>query len=211
MDSKDDDIEKQMSLIENLFNYNESIVKQKINVNEESSVESLYNIIFEYYNDRIDYDSTYFDPYAYVNDMNENILESDNVNDMELLNHFNNYISKLIDGDITEVESIISVYKLIKFYYSERIIPESKYFDSYAFKNNLNEILDELDVSDMSETESESETDTESESETTSNVQIDPYLSRFINYSDNDDILLYKKSKNHINNLEKFINVNKFY
>ena len=143
--------------------------------------------------------------------MNENILESDNVNDIELLNHFNNYISKLIDGDITEVESIISVYKLIKFYYSERIIPESKYFDSYAFKNNLNEILDELDVSDMSETESESETDTESESETTSNVQIDPYLSRFINYSDNDDILLYKKSKNHINNLEKFININKFY
>ena len=195
MSSNDDNIEKQISLIENIYNYIESITSNKINVNEESTLESLSNIIIEYYNERIDYDSYYFDPYAYVNDMNENILEDENIDKIKLLIHFNDYIGKIIDGDNNENDSIQSVYKLIKFYYFDRILPESNNFDSYAFKNDLNSIIEELDISDVSDSEmseSESETETE-ETNTKEEIIIDPYLDKFINYSKNDDILLYKK------------------
>jgi hypothetical protein len=211
MSSNDDNIEKQMSLIENIYNYIESITTYKINVDEESSLESLSNIIIEYYNERIDYDSYYFDPYAYVNDMNENILEDENIDKIKLLLHFNDYVSKVIDGDNTEHESIESLYKLIKFYYNDRILPESNYFDSYAFKNDLNSVIEELDISDISDSEiSESESETE-ETNNKEEIITDPYLDKFINYSKNDDILLYKKKDYHINNLEKFLNINKVY
>ena len=212
MSSNDDNIEKQISLIENIYNYIESITSNKINVNEESTLESLSNIIIEYYNERIDYDSYYFDPYAYVNDMNENILEDENIDKIKLLIHFNDYIGKIIDGDNNENDSIQSVYKLIKFYYFDRILPESNNFDSYAFKNDLNSIIEELDISDVSDSEmseSESETETE-ETNTKEEIIIDPYLDKFINYSKNDDILLYKKEY-YINNLEKFLDMNKVY
>mgnify|MGYP001399375642 CR=1 FL=1 len=208
MNSNDDNIEKQMSLIENIYNYIESITNNKIDVDDESSMESLYNIIVEYYNERIDYDSNYFDPYAYVNDMNENILEDEDIDYIKLLLHFNNYICKLLDGDIIEHESIESVYKMIKFYYNDRILPESKYFDSYAFKNELNEVIDELDISDVSDSDISQSSESESEDK---EIVLDPYLDKFINYSKNEDILLYKEKEYHINNLEKFLNFNKFY
>ena len=211
MNSNDDNIEKQMSLIENIYNYIESITKNKIDINDESSLESLYSIIIEYYNERIDYDSHYFDPYAYVNDMNENIHENEEIDKIKLLLHFNNYISKLIDGDITEYESIESVYKMIKFYYNDRILPESKYFDSYAFKNDLNEVIEELDISDISDSDISQSSDSESESDDKGEITLDPYMLKFINNSQNEDILLYKEKEYHINNLEKFLNFNKFY
>ena len=211
MSSNDDNIEKQISLIENIYNYIESITSNKINVDEESTLESLSNIIIEYYNERIDYDSYYFDPYAYVNDMNENILEDENIDKIKLLIHFNDYIGKIIDGDNSENDSIQSVYKLIKFYYFDRILPESNNFDSYAFKNDLNSIIEELDISDVSDSEmSESESETEEESNK-EEIITDPYLDKFINYSENNDILLYKKKEYYINNLEKFLDMNKVY
>ena len=211
MSSNDDNIEKQISLIENIYNYIESITSNKINVDEESTLESLTNIIIEYYNERIDYDSYYFDPYAYVNDMNENILEDENIDKIKLLIHFNDYIGKIIDGDNSENDSIQSVYKLIKFYYFDRILPESNNFDSYAFKNDLNSIIEELDISDVSDSEmSESESETEEESNK-EEIITDPYLDNFINNSENNDILLYKKKEYYINNLEKFLDINKVY
>ena len=211
MTSSDGNIDKQISLIENIYNYIESITKNKINVIEESSIESLYSIIIEYYNERIDYDSNYFDPYAYVNDMNENILESEEIDRIKLLLHFNDYMSKLMNGDITEQESIESVYKLIKFYYYERVIPESNYFDSYAFKNNLNVIMEELDVSDISDSDISSESETEEETNTTQEIIKDPFIDKFIHGSKNDDILLYKEKVYHIENLKRFLNINKVY
>lgn len=211
MTSIDGNIDNQISLIENIYNYIESITKNKINVIEESSIESLYSIIIEYYNERIDYDSNYFDPYAYVNDMNENILESEEIDRIKLLLHFNDYMSKLMNGDITEQESIESVYKLIKFYYYERVIPESNYFDSYAFKNNLNIIMEELDVSDISDSDISSESETEEETNTTQEIIKDPFIDKFIHDSKNDDILLYKEKVYHIENLKKFLNINKVY
>ena len=209
MDSNDNNIEKQMSLIENIFNYIESITNNKIDVDDESSMESLYSIIIEYYNERIDYDSNYFDPYAYVNDMNENILEDEEIDTIQLLIHFNNYLSKLMDGDITEYESIESVYKMIKFYYNDRIIPDSKYFDSYAFKNDLNEVIVELDISDVSDSEESELSESDLETNEKEEILVDPYLEKFINNSQNDDILLYGKKKEYVNNLEKFLNINK--
>tara|TARA_B100001121_G_scaffold309769_1_gene337832 strand:+ start:1748 stop:2383 length:636 start_codon:yes stop_codon:yes gene_type:complete len=211
MDSNDNNIEKQMSLIENIFNYIESITNNKIDVDDESSMESLYSIIIEYYNERIDYDSNYFDPYAYVNDMNENILEDEEIDTIQLLIHFNNYLSKLMDGDITEYESIESVYKMIKFYYNDRIIPDSKYFDSYAFKNDLNEVIVELDISDVSDSEESELSESDLETNEKEEILVDPYLEKFINNSQNDDILLYGKKKEYVNNLEKFLNINKIY
>ena len=211
MDSNDNNIEKQMSLIENIFNYIESITNNKIDVDDESSMKSLYSIIIEYYNERVDYDSNYFDPYAYVNDMNENILEDEEIDTIQLLIHFNNYLSKLMDGDITEYESIESVYKMIKFYYNDRIIPDSKYFDSYAFKNDLNEVIVELDISDVSDSEESELSESDLETNEKEEILVDPYLEKFINDSQNDDILLYGKKKEYVNNLEKFLNINKIY
>ena len=211
MDANDNNIQKQMSLIENIFNYIESITNNKIDVDDESSMKSLYSIIIEYYNERVDYDSNYFDPYAYVNDMNENILEDEEIDTIQLLIHFNNYLSKLMDGDITEYESIESVYKMIKFYYNDRIIPDSKYFDSYAFKNDLNEVIVELDISDVSDSEESELSESDLETNEKEEILVDPYLEKFINDSQNDDILLYGKKKEYVNNLEKFLNINKIY
>lgn len=204
MDIEEDNIENKMSLIENIYNYVEDIINNKIEFTDNTTKCSLEKIIKEYYTERNDYDSQYFDPYAYVNDMNEDILENDKINLTELFVHFNSYLCKIIDGEISEYESLESIYKLIKFYYNERILPESYYFDSYAFKNNLNDILDELDISE-SEYESDSSEDEEEEDD------IDPYLSMFINESNNDDILLYQKNNNFVSKLEHFLSLNKYY
>lgn len=215
-ESLEDSINKKISLIENLFNYIERIIKNKFDTKDDTTIQSLNKIIFEYYNERIDYNSDYFDPYAYVNDMNEDILESDDTGDYKLLDHFNSYLGNVLDGEITEAYTIDSIYLIIKFYYNERCKPESDYFDSFAFINDLNDVLDDLGVSDMSDSESSdngesSESETESESEEEPEVKVDPFLSKFINESDNIDILLYQKNNKYIGKLEKFLNINKYY
>jgi hypothetical protein len=218
--SIEDSIDKKISLIENLFNYIEGIIKNKFDTVDESTIKSLNKIIYQYYNERIDYNSDYFDTYAYVNDMNEDILESDDIGDYILLDHFNNYIGNVLDGEITEAKTIDSIYLMIKFYYNERCLPTSDYFDSYAFTNDLNEVLDDLGVSDISESESsepesepepEPESEPEPEPEPEPEVKVDPFLSKFINENDNSDILLYQKNNKYVGKLEKFLNINKYY
>jgi len=209
MESNDDNIDKQISLIENIFNYIESIIKKKIKMSDESSTDSLYKIIIEYYSERMDYDSEYFDPFAYVNDMNENILETEDIDNIKVLEHFNNYIEKVIDGDISEYDTIISLYRIIKFYYSERVLTLSKYFDSYAFINDLNDVLEELEVSEMSDSEmSEDSSESEEENGVT---EVDPYLSKFIKKSNNEDILLYQRDNKYIHKLDLFLKSSKDY
>ena len=217
MDLSEDNIDTKISLIENLLNYIEGVIKGKYNDDNNSNEISLRTIILEYYNERIDYDSNYFDPYAFINDENDDILKVE-VDDIKLFSHFHSYLIKVIDGDITDTETIESLYNMIKVYYKERVNPLSKYFDSFAFNNDLNEIMDELNVSESesmdtsgSEAEtSESEMETESE-EINDPMEIDPFLSKFINGSENDDILLYQMNDKPVSKLENFLNINNYY
>ena len=221
MNFSDDNIDTKISLIENLFNYMEGIIKGKYKDDNNSNEISLGTVILEYYNERIDYDSNYFDPYAYINDENENMLENeDNIDNLTLINHFYSYLMKVIDGDINDIETINSLYRMIKIYYNDRIEPISKYFDSYAFTHNLNDIIEELDISDSesihsesihSESESESESDGETSTEENENIPIDPLLSKFINSSENEDILLYQKNNKYVSKLDNFLNINNYY
>ena len=229
MNSNDGDIEKEISLIENFYKYLKFINKNQENITNHSTGNSIYGILIEYYNERIDYDSDYFDPYAYVNDMNDDILEREELDTFYLIQHFIDYLTKIIKGDNTELATIDSLYRIIKFYYHQRIILQSNYFDSYAYTNDLNDVLQDLDISDLSEiesesedenasqsnemnTESESSSDSESEPEDVEIKLVDPYLSTFV---DNDvnksDILLYQVNSKPIEKLEHFLNLNKFY
>ena len=157
MNSNDGDIEKEISLIENFYKYLKFINKNQGNITNHSTGNSIYGILIEYYNERMDYDSDYFDPYAYVNDMNDDILERDELDTFYLIQHFIDYLTKIIKGEITELTTIDSLYRIIKFYYHQRIIMQSNYFDSYAYANDLNDVMQDLDISDLSEIESESE------------------------------------------------------
>ena len=229
MNSNDGDIEKEISLIENFYKYLKFINKNQENITNHSTGNSIYGILIEYYNERIDYDSDYFDPYAYVNDMNDDILEREELDTFYLIQHFIDYLTKIMKGDNTELATIDSLYRIIKFYYHQRIILQSNYFDSYAYTNDLNDVLQDLDISDLSEiesesedenasqsnemnTESESSSDSESEPEDVEIKLVDPYLSTFV---DNDvnksDILLYQVNSKPIEKLEHFLNLNKFY
>ena len=170
MDLSEDNIDTKISLIENLLNYIEGNIKGKYDNDDNSNEISLRTIILEYYNERIDYDSNYFDPYAYINEENEDILQVE-VDDIKLFSHFHSYLIRVIDGDITDMDTIDSLYKMIKVYYKERVNPVSKYFDSFAFTNDLNDIMYELNVSESSCSEMETET---SESETESEEVNEP-------------------------------------
>lgn len=216
MDLSEDNIDTKISLIENLLNYIEGNIKGKYNEDDNSNKISLRTIILEYYNERIDYDSNYFDPYAFINDENDDLLKEE-VDNVKLFSHFHSYLIKVIDGEITDTETIDSLYNMIKVYYRERVNPVSKYFDSFAFTNDLNDIMYELNVSESELSESEMETET-SESETESEseeindpMEIDPFLSKFINGSKNDDILLYKNNNKPISKLENFLDINNYY
>ena len=222
MSSENNNIEGKMLLIENIYNYIEDIINNKIEYKHDSTINSLKNIIFKYYTERYDYDSNYFDPYAYVNDMNENILDDKDINYNKLFKHFNNYVSKIIDGEITELESLKSIFRIIKFYYNERYDNKSKYFDMYAFNRNLNNVLDELEYFYMSDSEysnseleiSDSEYESTTEEETDEeDDEIDPYLLMFMDESknNNDDVFLYNKSIKPINKLNHFLELNKYY
>ena len=233
MNSNDGDIEKEISLIENFYKYLKFINKNQENITNHSTGNSIYGILIEYYNERMDYDSDYFDPYAYVNDMNDDILEKEEIDTFYLIQHFINYLTKIINGEITELTTIDSLYRIIKFYYHQRIILQSNYFDSYAYANDLNNVIQELDISDLSEIESESEdenaselnemnlksnscsessSESESETEDTEIKVVDPYLSEFLdNKVNNNDILLYQLNSKPIEKLEHFLNLNKFY
>ena len=72
-------------------------------------------------------------------------------------------MTKIIKGEITELSTIDSLYRIIKFYYYERIIIQSNYFDSYAYANDLNNVLQDLDISDLSDIETESEDENDSQ------------------------------------------------
>ena len=183
----------------------------------------------------MDYDSDYFDPYAYVNDMNDDILERDELDTFYLIQHFIDYLTKIIKGEITELTTIDSLYRIIKFYYYQRIhnINQIIFYDSYAYANDLNDVMQDLDISDLSEIETESEdenashlnemniesdssaesgSESESEAEDVEIKLVDPYLSKFLdNDANNSDILLYQVNSKPIEKLEHFLNLNKFY
>ena len=228
-ESEDDLINKKILLIEDFSEYLENIISD-IDKYDDFTIESIKTIIIEYYSDRIDMNSEYFDPYAYVNDMNGDILDNYNC-EKTLFIHFNSYLNKVIDGDIMENYTLDSLYKILKFYYYERIIPETHYFDNNAFIKNLNSALDDIGVSDFSDYESYSESSeednrdennqednlsesSEDESNNTNqkkDIEIDPYISQFLSKSKNEDILLYKKSNKCIKNLDHFLNLNDYY
>ena len=172
MEFSEDNIDKQFPLIENIYNYICDILNKKIDISNETTLKSIYNIITVYYNERIDYDSDYFDPYAYVNDSNEDILEINSESDdnkIKLLEHYKDYLEKIIYCEIEESETIDSHYKMIKYYYGYRCDMVSKYYDSYAHLNNLNKVFDELYILDEDDSEtnlSENDSDTDSKYET---------------------------------------------
>ena len=237
-----DDLEKKIALIENFYDYVDNVDDINPENNIDLTISSLTQIIKEYYISRIDMESDYFDPFAYVNEMNE-----DMVNEMDckkLFNHFLTYILKVMDGHITDSVTINSLYNFIKYYYDERIDQVSRYYDNNAFMTDANNIIEELGVSDFSDYETsdddnelpsyeesqnndsrsiksasssengdttDEESSSEEENNTDNNVNTDPYLNKFLNESENSDILLYKKNTNIEKHLEKFLRVNEYY
>lgn len=170
-----------------------------------NTIENLSNLIKKYYEFRIDMESEYFDPYAYVNELNPT---DENIKNMELIYNFKNYIKEIIDVSNTETDSIASVYKILKYYYIERIDVESPYFDEYVFMNDLN---DDIALSDYSDDDDDDNTSCSSNDENSDSEKnrTDPYIDQFLNNINNDDILLYQKHKiNYQDNVLNFIENN---
>lgn len=178
---------KEFDLFSNFISYIDII-----NDNDEkftNTIDNLSSLIKTYYEFRIDMENEYFDPYAYVNELNP---KDENIKKMELIYNFKNYIKEIIDVSNTETESIESVYKILKYYYIERIDVESPFFDEYAFMNDLN---DDIALSDYSDDEEEASSSSGGENSDNDEKMKDPYIDKFLNNINNDDILLYQKHK----------------
>jgi hypothetical protein len=191
-----------------------------------NTIDSNNMAIIEYYKNRIIPESEYFDSYAYIKNMNENVIDND------YIYHFNKYMKMILSNEfrieiINYNKTYDSIINFITTYYKERIKINSKYFDPYTYVNDSNKNMlvhfseDESEqTSDSSEDESEQTSDSsEDESDNdikqlinkSNNLQKDEYLDEFNETVNNENILLYKKSKMYIERLEMFLDLNDYY
>jgi len=191
-----------------------------------NTIDSNNMAIIEYYKNRIIPESEYFDSYAYIKNMNENVIDND------YIYHFNKYMKMILSNEfrieiINYNKTYDSIINFITTYYKERIKINSKYFDPYTYVNDSNKNMlvhfseDEFEqTSDSSEDESEQTSDSsEDESDNdikqlinkSNNLQKDEYLDEFNETVNNENILLYKKSKMYIERLEMFLDLNDYY
>lgn len=177
---------KEFDLFSNFISYVNIINKKDKKFT--NTIKNLGILIKKYYEFRIDIESEYFDPYAFVNELNP---IDENITNIDLIYNFKNYIQEILDINNTETETIISIYQILKYYYNERINVKSPFFDEYAFMNDLNDDVALSDYTDEDETSSSCSDDTSNEDK---DDNIDPYIDQFLNKIDNNDILLYKKN-----------------
>jgi len=113
--------DERLYLISHFKDYLEDVVNG--NINENSTINSLHTLIKKYYVKRIDIDSKYFDPYAFVNDCNDYINNSEEMYDTTDSSSF-----EYIDSQSESEES-------------ESSTSETEYEDSFLnefYNNNIN-------------------------------------------------------------------------
>jgi hypothetical protein len=210
--------------LHNLINYNiKNTNLNDLNIINES-IESNKKMLDDYYKERLLKESIYFDPYALGMDKyytksifvdryeNMGICNSKN----NIIYYFYEYLDKNLNLNIIEInrnsfdrQQIDSIYLKLKEYYENRVNVLHKYFDPYVFLNDLNDMDDDIenmddDIENMDDNDENTDDDIENMDDNDENT--DDEINNEIN-----NILLYQKKNNIINELNNFIDLNKKY
>lgn len=214
---------------EELFNYTyilshyndylKDILNDKIIDN--TTIKSNKLALTKYYKERIIISSEMLDPYAVVNNSNDDL---DMTIPNSIIEHFSRYLDNIINDHLNnnaeefDEGTINSILLFIKYYYEERNDLYSILFDKYAYINNSNDdILDILEdyesIWDNSNNNSNNSSNNSSTtcSDTENEKYKDKYIDEFLNNINFKTILLYKKNNTYQDKLKHFLQLNTYY